>query len=350
MKLATFTAAESGTRPRFGVVLETESGEVVVDPRAARAAQLIAGGADAATAGARAAAEVPADVVGYFVSGSSGTALVSAALEYYRESAAEGPVRGADGESAAFPVEQVRLLAPVPRPRRIRDYLTYEEHATGAGVAVPEAFAHMPICYKCNPDSVVGPGDPILWPSYTEQLDYELEVGFYVSREARNLTVDEAESAIGGVTFFNDVSARDIQLYEMSMHIGPSKGKDFCSPMGPYAVTMDELDEFAIEVTASVNGEVWSAGSTKNRRYSFAQVLAWASLHETVYPGEFLAVGTVGGGCGLELDRWIQPGDLIEFASPQLGVLRNAVGPREVLPAGGGLASFQGAPPVRRAP
>lgn len=350
MKLATFTAAESGYRPRLGVVLETDSGQVIVDPRASRAAYLRDGGAAPATAGARAAAEIPADVVGYFVSGADGAAQVSSALEQYRVLATRESAPAVDGESIAFAAGDVRLLAPVPRPRRIRDYLTYEEHATGAGVAVPEAFSHMPICYKCNPDSVVGPDDPILWPSYTEQLDYELEVGFYVSREARNLTVEQAQTAIGAVTFFNDVSARDIQLYEMSMRIGPSKGKDFCTPMGPYAVTPDEVDEFAIEVTASVNGEVWSAGTTEHRRYSFAQVLAWASLHETVYPGEFLAVGTVGGGCGLELNRWIQPGDVIEFSSPQLGVLRNTVGPREVLPDGAGLASFQGAPPVRRAP
>ncbi len=348
MKLATFTATESGARARFGVVLETDAGEMVLDPRAARAAHLIAGGADRATAGIRAATEIPGDVVGYFTAGAHGAAQVSAAVAEYQTLAARGPVFGADGESAAHSVEHVRLLAPVPRPRRIRDYLTYEDHATGAGVAVPEAFEHMPICYKCNPDSVVGPGDPILWPSYTEQLDYELEVGFYVSREARNLSVEDAQSAIGAVTFFNDVSARDIQLYEMSLRIGPSKGKDFCTPMGPYAVTLDELDEFAIEVTASVNGEIWSAGTTEHRRYSFAQVLAWASLHETVYPGEFLAVGTVGGGCGLELDRWIQPGDVVEFSSPQLGVLRNRVGQRETVPADAGLASYRGAPPVRR--
>jgi 2-keto-4-pentenoate hydratase/2-oxohepta-3-ene-1,7-dioic acid hydratase in catechol pathway len=340
MKLASFTHHLTGTRQRFGVV---EAGQVI-DPRAARAAHLIAAGEDASTAANRSAAEIPADVVSFFASGVVGSDQIRQAVDEYRRLSASGPVLGADGESVALPQDEVRLLAPVPRPRRIRDYLTYEAHATGAKVAVPAAFSQMPICYKGNPDSVVGHGDPILWPSYTSQLDYELEVGFYVSREARNLSVAEAASAIGAVTFFNDVSARDIQLFEMSMTIGPSKGKDFCTPMGPYAVTMDELDENAIEVTARINGEVWSHGTTANRRYSFAEVLAWASFHETVYPGEFLAVGTIGGGCGLEIGRWLKPGDVVEFDSPQLGQLRNTVSEPEMAPPDSGLPSFVGAP------
>jgi len=107
---------------------------------------------------------------------------------------------------------------------------------------------------------------------------------------------------------------------------------------------MDEVDEWAVRMTATVNGEAWASGSTKDRTFSFAEVLAWASLDEPVYPGEFFAIGTVGGGCGLELDRWIQPGDVVELAASGVGVLRNPVGERRVSP--GGLATYQGAPEV----
>jgi 2-keto-4-pentenoate hydratase/2-oxohepta-3-ene-1,7-dioic acid hydratase in catechol pathway len=240
----------------------------------------------------------------------------------------------------------VRLLAPVPRPRRIRDYLTYNGHAAGSGLAVPPAFTAMPICYKCNVETVIGPDEPLLWPSYTGQLDFELELGFFTSGGGRDLTPTEAADLIAGVTIFNDVSARDIQLFEMSLTIGPSKGKDFCTAMGPCVLTMDEVDEWAVQMSARVNGEVWAAGTTKNRQFSFAEVLARASLDETVYPGEFFALGTVGGGCGLELDRWIQPGDVVELEASGVGVLRNPVGHPRVRPDGAGVASYHGAPAV----
>jgi 2-keto-4-pentenoate hydratase/2-oxohepta-3-ene-1,7-dioic acid hydratase in catechol pathway len=200
----------------------------------------------------------------------------------------------------------------------------------------------MPICYKCNTLSVIGPEEEILWPAYTEMLDYELEIGFYIGKQGRNIPVEEAGEYIAAVTIFNDVSARDIQMREMTLTIGPSKGKDFCTVMGPCAVTMDELDEFGLQMRARVNGEIWSEGTSKHRRFSFAEVVAWASYCETIYPGEFLAVGTVGGGCGLELNRWIKPGDLVELEVDGIGVLRNRVGQKETPPPNAGIKSFPG--------
>jgi len=177
--------------------------------------------------------------------------------------------------SAVLPADTVRLLAPVPRPRRMRDYLTYNGHAAGSGLGVPAAFTAMPICYKCNTETVVGPNDPLLWPSYTGQLDFELELGFFTS---------------GGLNL--------------------------------------------------------TSGEAAGRQFSFAEVLAWASLDEPVYPGEFFAVGTVGGGCGLELDRRIQPDDVVELEASGVGVLRNPVGPGQVAPPGASLPSYTGAPRV----
>jgi 2-keto-4-pentenoate hydratase/2-oxohepta-3-ene-1,7-dioic acid hydratase in catechol pathway len=208
----------------------------------------------------------------------------------------------------------------------------------------------MLICYKCNIETVIGPEEPLMWPSYTEQLDFELELGFFTSGGGRDLTPQEAASRIAGVTIFNDVSARDIQMFEMSLTIGPSKGKNFCTAMGPCVLTIDEVDEYAVEMSTSVNGEVWASGTTKDRQFSFADVLAWASLDETVYPGEFFGLGTVGGGRGLELGRWIQPGDVVELAASGVGVLRNPVGRRAQAPAGASVSSYQGSPEVHRQP
>ena len=341
MRLVTFD--DGSGRARFGVL----HGDAVVDPDLALVADRALRSSGRAPSGAAAEPLVARDMVAFFSSGAQGRSLAEHALalaDDYRQRGDE--LTAADGTRAVLPMAEVRLLAPVPRPRRIRDYLTYTEHAAGSGLAVPPAFAAMPICYKCNVETVIGPDEPLLWPSYTSQLDFELELGFFSSGGGRDLTPAEAADRIAGVTIFNDVSARDIQLFEMSMNIGPSKGKDFCTAMGPCVLTMDEVDEWAIQMSARVNGEVWAAGTTKNRQFSFAEVLAWASLDETVYPGEFLAVGTVGGGCGLELDRWIQPGDVVELEASGVGVLRNQVGRPQVRPSGAGVASYHGAPAV----
>lgn len=276
-------------------------------------------------------------------------AIESGILSHVVDIALEGSERGDSllgplGEVAVLPIDQVRLLAPVPRPPRMRDYLTYEEHANGAGLELPPAFNEMPLCYTCNSDSVIGHEDLIVWPAYSDQLDYEFEIGFFVGRRGRNLSIQDASRSIAGVTIFNDVSARDIQLWEMTLGIGPSEGKDFCTVMGPWITTMDEVDEWAIDMEVKVNGETWSKGTSEHRRYSFAEVLAWASYCENVYAGEFIAVGTFGGGSGLELDRWIQPGDVLELVSSQLGTLRNQVGAPEASPPGSGLPTYHGSP------
>ena len=343
MRLVTFS---DGTGPaRFGVL----HGDSVVDPDLVLAADqaLRSGGRPPAQAVGGRPPLVARDMVGFFESGERGRALAEQALalaDRYQQGGDE--LTAADGTKAVLPVTGVRLLAPVLRPRRIRDYLTYNAHAAGSGLEVPPAFAAMPICYKCNVETVIGPDEPLLWPSYTSQLDFELELGFFTSGGGRDLTPAEAAGRIAGVTIFNDVSARDIQFFEMSLTIGPSKGKDFCTAMGPCVLTMDEVDEWGIQMSARVNGETWATGTTKNRQYSFAEVLAWASLDEAFYPGEFFAVGTVGGGCGLELDRWIQPGDVVELEAAGVGVLRNPVGVPQVRRAGAGVASYQGSPPV----
>ncbi|TVT56711.1 fumarylacetoacetate hydrolase family protein [Amycolatopsis rhizosphaerae] len=343
MRLVTYIPASSArSEARLGVL----TGSTVVDPlRVLHAEQYMSSGEAALVR----APEVPTEMVAFFEGGEVARRLAERASEVAARAAEHGDVlKDAEGRRAVFDLREVELLAPVPRPRRIRDYLTYFDHATGSGLSVPAAFAAMPICYECNVETVVGPEEPLLWPSYTAQLDFELELGFFTSGGGRDWSPAEAASRIAGVTIFNDVSARDIQFYEMTMGIGPSKGKAFCNAMGPCVLTMDEVDEWSVEMTASVNGELWSSGTTRHRQFSFAEVLAWASLAETVYPGEFFAVGTVGGGCGLELDRWIQPGDVVSLEASGVGVLRNPVAPRADPPAGSGLSTYRGAPEVHR--
>lgn len=336
MRLVTF---DTGAGPELGVL----HGDLVVRPAAAlRAHQVYRNGPSTVSR----AAELPEEMVAFFQAGARGRALAAEAVAVVEEQGARGDELHDGGRPVAHPVADIRILAPVPRPPRVRDYLTYKAQASGSGLATPPALAAMPICYKCNADSIIGPDEPLLWPSYTEQLDFELEVGFFTCQGGRDLTPEQAADHIAGVTIFNDVSARDIQFFEMSQSIGPSKGKDFCTAMGPCVLTIDEVDEWDIRLSARVNGETWASGTTADRQFSFAEVLAWASLDEDVRPGEFLAVGTVGGGCGLELDRWIRPGDVVELEASGIGTLRNPVGERRVPPPGAGLRTYQGAPPV----
>lgn len=338
MRLVTFEPSVGGTR--FGIL----DGQAVVEPGPVlRAAEVLRNGPGAAER----APVVAREMVAFFESGDAGRANAERALEAARSHGAKGDrLVDDDRNPVVHELGEVRLLAPVPRPRRIRDYLTYNEHAAGSGLEVPPAFKAMPICYKCNIETIIGPDEPLLWPSYTDQLDFELELGFFTSAGGRDLTPEEAQSRIAGITIFNDVSARDIQMFEMSMTIGPSKGKDFCTAMGPCVLTMDEVDEWSVQMSARINGEQWASGTTKNRQFSFAEVFAWASLDEDVFPGEFFGLGTVGGGCGLELDRWIQPGDVVELEASGVGVLRNPVGEKHVPPEGAGVASYEGSPAV----
>jgi 2-keto-4-pentenoate hydratase/2-oxohepta-3-ene-1,7-dioic acid hydratase in catechol pathway len=235
----------------------------------------------------------------------------------------------ADREDLLRNAADLRVLAPVPRPPRLRDYMTYRGHIGGSGMDVPDVFTKYPVCYKGNHLAVQGTGTTVAWPSYARRLDYESEIAIIVGRGGEDLTVAEAQDAIGAITIFNDFSARDTQFEEMAMQMGPGKGKDFANALGPCAVTLDEIpDEFAINMCTRLNGEVWSKGCTAGRQFSFAEIVAWASRDEPIYPGEVLGVGTHDGGCGYELRRWIQPGDLIQIEADGIGTLENRVGVR----------------------
>jgi 2-keto-4-pentenoate hydratase/2-oxohepta-3-ene-1,7-dioic acid hydratase in catechol pathway len=173
----------------------------------------------------------------------------------------------------------------------------------------------------------VGPDADLPWPAYSEQLDFELELAMVVGRRGKDIRRAEARRHIFGYTIWNDVSARDQQMKEGPIGMGPSKGKDFdCgNVLGPYLVTSDELDVSNLRMIARVNGEVWTDATSAGRQFSFEDLVAHVSQSETIYPGEVWGSGTVTGGSGLELNRWLRPGDVIELEVEGIGVLRNRV-------------------------
>ena len=211
----------------------------------------------------------------------------------------------------------------------LRDFIAFEQHIktirTRQGAQVPPAWYEMPVYYKGNYRTLMGHEQPLNWPRYTEKLDYELELACIVGKQGMDIPVEEAERYIGGYAVLNDWSARDIQMREGSVGLGPSKGKDFGTSIGPWLVTPDEFNPSNARMIARINGEVWSDNNIGNIHWSFPQMIAHVSMEETIYPGDILGSGTAGGGCGLELDRWIKPGDVVELEVEGIGVLRNKV-------------------------
>jgi 2-keto-4-pentenoate hydratase/2-oxohepta-3-ene-1,7-dioic acid hydratase in catechol pathway len=236
------------------------------------------------------------------------------------------------GARTSYTFEDVRVLAPIARPRVIRDFLTFEGHMLTAGKAlgrpqIPPVWYEVPAYYKGDPDTVSGPDAVIEWPKYCEKFDFELELAMVVGRRGKNIRKADASRYIAGYTIWNDWSARDQQMREGPLGMGPSKGKDFDTgnTIGPYLVTADELDVSNLRMTARVNGEVWTDSSSAGRQFSFEDLVVHVSQSETIYPGELWGSGTTTGGSGLELDRWLQPGDVVEFEIEGIGILRNRI-------------------------
>ena len=227
-------------------------------------------------------------------------------------------------EHAEYPLEEVELLTPVLHPPSVRDFYAFEQHVKTArarrGLEVPEEWYRIPVFYFSNPSAIYGPEVEIPYPDGTEELDYELEVAAVIG----------ADGAIGGFTVMNDWSARDLQREEMKVGLGPAKGKDFATSLGPVLVTPDEFDGSSATMIARVNGEERSRGQLGDMHHSWDAIVAQAARNTELHAGEVLGSGTVGTGCILEHGdgRWLQPGDVVELEVEGIGVLRNRVGPR----------------------
>ena len=227
-----------------------------------------------------------------------------------------------------------QLLAPL-RPRSLRDFLAFEGHLKGAyerlGREIPAEWYELPAYYKGMPDTVIGPEVEVPWPGFTDRLDHELELAAVIGRRARDVRPQDAAACIFGYTIWNDLSARDVQRRETPIGLGPGKAKDWdgSNVLGPCLVSADEFDATAAAMSVRVNGELWGQSSTAHMHHSFADMIAYASRAQTLYPGEVIGSGTAAGGSGLELDRWLAPGDVIELEIEGIGVLRNTIGPKE---------------------
>ena len=230
------------------------------------------------------------------------------------------------GEHAA---EDVRLLAPVPLPPSVRDFYAFERHVRAAraqrGLEVAPEWYRVPVFYFSNPAAIYGPDDEIPYPEETSALDYELEAAAVVGGDGR----------IAGFTVMNDWSARDLQKMEMAVGLGPAKGKDFATSLGPVLVTPDELGELSLEMVARVNGEERSRGNLGDMHWTWEQLVEHAGRNTRLVPGDVLGSGTVGSGCILEHGdgRWLRRGDEVELEIEGIGVLRNTVA-REIVAYG----------------
>ncbi len=260
--------------------------------------------------------------------------------------------RGAEaGLSVA--VSAVQLLAPLPRPRQMRDAMSFPTHILQArrgsralaarrergeaafraamveplGVLAP-VYRKLPIYYITNRLTVVGPDATVRWPRYSAVMDYELEIGVVTRRTRADIPRGEAGRHIFGYTIFNDFSARDMQALESEGRLGPAKGKSFDggNVLGPWIVTPDEIgDPQALSAEVRVNGEIRSRGDTRGMLFSFEEILVHASQDETIHAGEFFGSGTVGNCSGLELGHFLEHGDVVELEVEKIGVLRNRV-------------------------
>src|SRR4051812_20926310 len=241
------------------------------------------------------------------------------------------------GVEMALPIDEIRLLSPLPRPPSLRDFYAFEQHIATAtrnrGRAVPPAWYEMPAFYFSNHTAIYDPAADIPLPR-TTALDYELELACVIGRAGRDIDEQDAADYIAGYTIMNDWSARDIQREERTIGLGPAKAKDFATSLDPWLVTPDELEEHALPdgrynltMIARVNDVERSRGNFRDIYYTFAQMIAHAARDTTLYPGDVLGSGTVGSGCLLELTAdqgpWLAAGDVVELEVTGLGVLRN---------------------------
>ncbi|MET0635531.1 MAG: fumarylacetoacetate hydrolase family protein [Chitinophagaceae bacterium] len=261
---------------------------------------------------------------------------------------------GSRTSSRGVPVAGLQLLAPVPFPTSCRDGYAFRQHVATArrnrkAEMIPE-FDQYPIFYFTNHHSIQGPGDVRCMPDHFNKLDFELEAAVVICRHGRNIRAEDADSYIGGLMIMNDLSARTLQMEEMLLNLGPAKGKDFSTVIGPWLVTTDELTHaevaprpghkgksWNLRMTCTVNGKQVSEGNLADMDWTFAEIIERASYGVDLYPGDVIGSGTVGTGCFLELngtgklndpaytEQWLHPGDVVELDIDSLGKLTNNI-------------------------
>jgi fumarylacetoacetate (FAA) hydrolase len=253
-----------------------------------------------------------------------------------------------------IPVSEIQLLAPVPFPSSCRDAYAFRQHVAAARKnrkveMIPE-FDQYPVFYFTNHHSILGPGEVRCMPDHLEKLDFELEAAIVIAKHGRNIPANEADEYIAGLMIMNDLSARQLQMEEMLLNLGPAKGKDFSTATGPWLVTLDELEGFEIPAKENHTGKNWnlnmkcwvngillSEGNLGDMDWTFAEIIERASYGVDLYPGDVIGSGTVGTGCFLELngtaklkdagyeEQWLKDGDVVELEIEELGRLSNTI-------------------------
>ncbi len=255
----------------------------------------------------------------------------------------------AGGKAApAVALDAVRLRSPILQPPTVRDFIVYEEHASSQGTREPnEVWYRMPVFYFSNTLCIYGPDDTVPFPSTSNQFDYEMEIGAVIGRNGADVSQDSALSYIAGFCIFNDWSARDVQFDEMAFGLGPAKGKDTASTLGPWVVTTDEMSPYirsgrlTVKCQVRVNGESWlTDGDAAAAYYTWGEIVQRASKDSRIAPGDVIGSGTVGGGSvreairkGCEAARFLKPGDAVEMEVEGIGTVRNTLGEKRADPS-----------------
>ena len=250
-------------------------------------------------------------------------------------------------------LEEVKLLAPIPRPNSLRDAYAFRQHVETSrrnrGLEMIKEFDDFPVFYFSNHNAIFGPNDDIqCMPSHFEKLDYELEIAILIGKKGINVKAENAKEYIAGFMIMNDMSSRGLQMKEMKLNLGPAKGKDFASVLGPYLVTPDELSgniineddngcNYDLQMTCSLNGKLLSKGNLKDMAWSFEKIIERVSYGATIYPGDIIGSGTVGTGCLLEINGtnklkssdfnevWLKENDVVEMEIEKLGKITNKI-------------------------
>ena len=324
MRLVSFELpTPAGAITRIGAVLP--DGRYADLQSAYRA--VLSGSASKEGAARLAAATVPSDMVAFIENGPAALDAAEAAIDWVLD---KGDAYA--GATLAFDPGAVKLLAPIPRPPLIRDFMAFETHLKNIypklGRDIPPEWYNLPIYYKGNPSAVGADGDAITMPVYATNMDFEFEFAAVIGRGGTNIPREDAMSHIFGSMIYNDFSAREIQQREMSVGLGPAKGKDFerGHVFGPWLVTADEIpDIYALRMQATVSGQPWCDTSTSTMHWRFDQMIAHASTNEKVVAGEIFGSGTVGGGSAAEMGKTLGRGDEVILTMDRLGTLTNRI-------------------------
>jgi 2-keto-4-pentenoate hydratase/2-oxohepta-3-ene-1,7-dioic acid hydratase in catechol pathway len=244
--------------------------------------------------------------------------------------AATEVIQGSYGDDASLGINEVTWLA-ASDPPVLRDGLTFIGHIKGfherMNREVPASMLLIPGFTKNSASTVIGHNATVPWPGYINQMDYELELGYVIGREASSVRPEEAMNYVFGITLYNDFSGRDLQGNEMPIGMGATKSKDFAHAIGPWITTLDEFKDLdAIPMEVRVNGETWGRGNSGGKLWTPEELVAYVSLGERILPGDVIGSGTMGGGSALELGRQLEPGDVVELEAGGVGVLRSVMG------------------------